>query len=221
MFPWALGLLLAVAAPPEVTLDLVQAIPSRLPYQVELRGEQPLWTSAPLRGGEFARELPADVGDWTVRLTGESAQPVETPLTIPSPGRWTLLVLQPLGEPRVALLPVAPPVLAGDQAALRVAHAAADLGPLSIRVKRPEGRQWVSLTMAESLSRGEVSDYLVTSPGVATLQVFEAGEQHALHEYEIRFVAGLAWTVVLAGLDSTESDDDLPLTLLTLLDGAP
>jgi len=130
---------LLLASPAE--LRLAQVVPLDDAVTVTVRqGDQLVWVSEPLRGGQWAayREVPA--GPLTVQCAA-GEQHAEGLIDLSAGGRFTLVVHRLLGDPFL-LLADPPPTLTSDTTAVRFVQAVPDHDTLWLRWRRPRGTQW-------------------------------------------------------------------------------
>jgi len=211
---------LLLASPAE--LRLAQVVPLDDAVTVTVRqGDQLVWVSEPLRGGQWAayREVPA--GPLTVQCAA-GEQHAEGLIDLSAGGRFTLVVHRLLGDPFL-LLADPPPTLTSDTTAVRFVQAVPDHDTLWLRWRRPRGTQWHDESGGERLAYPSSGEYATVAPGPVTLRLLalgdDGGELETIEDFSgLRLLPGVALTVVVWGLHNTDSDRDLPLTLLALMD---
>ncbi|MCC7492103.1 MAG: DUF4397 domain-containing protein [Fimbriimonadaceae bacterium] len=224
MRPWLLCGLLLTAADPPAEVRLLHLLPARLPTQVAVqRGAQVLRRET-LTAPAVSAWQPLSAGPATVDLRAVDAPEAwsRSALTLPATGRATLVLWQRVGEPAVSLLPDAPPALTAQQTALRLLHAIPDAEQLRLELRRPAGTLWQTERLAPVVPYHEAGPWLITRPGMVTLLLSDpTGEATVLEQAGLRLLPGAAYTLAACGMVAAESDDDLPVQLLAILEPQP
>lgn len=222
MTAWVFASCLLLAPPAQ--LRIAQALPLDELVTVNiLQGEEPVAPAVPLRGGEASGYLDVPAGRLTVTLTaGEQAAGGTVDLS--AGGRFTLVAHRFLGEPFMLLRDDAT-APAADAAVVRFVQAVPDRDLLRLRWRRPRGTAWRDEPGDVVLAYPAAGEYQTLAPGPVTLRLLtphaESGELETVEEFQgLRLLPGVRLTVIVCGLDGTEGDQDLPLTLLALIDAS-
>ncbi|MBI5835115.1 MAG: DUF4397 domain-containing protein [Armatimonadetes bacterium] len=160
-------------------------------------------------------------GELTIRPAGQTDGDPLITAPFAATGRATVIVLQPADEPKLLVLADAPPTVPPGQAAFRVVNALPGVSPVTLKPRRPTGQQPGELA-EQKVAYGAVSQYQFVEAGLLALRAVRPDEEKPF-DWELtslRLLPGVAYTAVLMGLSSPGSDE-LPLTLLPLVDRLP